>query len=228
MGKKLLPEYTDAELFQFLEESQEVLNSEAQEIIIKEPRDVFQFLSIYKILPGVHKVLHKLLYSLYRNWSEKPVEPIAFSNEIKKFLPFIMRSQNLYYLVNEKDLTLLSKSYIIINKTTSRKTINPRSFEHLTKFIKTFQIESGDFWIETETLYTLYDKWAYTSKRKRPMTYPIFSKVIRIFPFKTKLTAGFITWIALDKSILNHIKEDKIIELRNWYVEKKKNKKRKK
>jgi hypothetical protein len=180
-------------------------NTEQTKLENDAPHDVLKFISTYNLQPGTYKIQFKLLFALYSKWSKERVSRKQFSF----VLGYYFETKGAGVLLNRSALAITKDLFEYLNK----KQKTSKSYKkQLENFIEFYSIQDGTFWIDADTLYYLYDKWAYDKKlhtsvlNKRELTG--FLKVF--FKYKDKYPKVL---FSLSKTILNHITKHEINQI---------------
>lgn len=186
--------------------------------------DIVGFLHFYNIENGKQKVSKRLLYRLYKQWSDNPLESRQFNSQLGIFI----ESSNEFYLINQKSLDLAASAYRNLQKRHRDKTKQVKYKKHFENFLKFYNIKEGTQYVPWFVLYHLYDKWVYNNKTKNVLTEMFFAIFCDLyFPRKRKTSTFY--WYAVDPLIFDVISREtmqEMVDSRNAYVEK--HKKRKK
>lgn len=202
--KKFVTEMSTEELLKFLED-----NKDESTVNYQDPTDVSQFISVYNITSGPEKVTQHLLYKAYKQWSQNPIGPTKFHDNIKDFFALI----DGYYSLNKQPLVLKKK----INEFKEKrdKTKQQPWKNHFDAFIKHYNIKKGRHFIKDKVLYNLYDKWAYEHYKKKPLTFFYFNKFCRNHFVHKQISR--VWWFSVTTKIVNHLSWEhrKIIRYQN-------------
>lgn len=213
--KKLPNKFTDAELLKALETEDE------RDIILDGHNDVLPFLSHYNIEPGENKVSKRIIYQLYKAWSEEPLSRVGFGGEIHKYIP---NEHSAYMLLNFKAIEVGYKTFELIQESKYDKRKNPNHRAHFEKFLNTFNIKKGNMWIEGFVLFYLYDKWTFETKKQHYIGKKNFSAFLELYLPKKRVGSSKMKWFTVDQSILKHLPN--IDSIRKGYYEKTKEKRK--
>lgn len=192
--------------------------------------DVLTFLSVFKIEPGEDQIKAHTLYSIYKVWSKNAITKQEFHNEVKKFLPGASIQNKAGYKINQNAIKLTHIAYSRFKK--ERERLKSKLWtKHFEDFLLFHALKSDNFWIESDILYFLYDKYTYErgldSNANNYMGREIFFIYADIF-LKHKITKTGKVY-AVSENIKNFFQKDQLERMQVTYVkeEKKKNKKRK-
>ncbi len=207
--KRTLTEYSNEELKKALEQ-----NETGEQTIQEHASDVPAFLSFYKITPGKDLVLKRVLYKLYGYWSENPLDKTQFSTLVNEYIPTRQVGPHQYYIINQKALDLSKHAYDHIIEHTHDRIKIPAWKAHFDKYLEHYKLKPGTFFIESYILYNLYDKYAYETNKKLPLSYVQFVKFCKLYFNAERLTSSKISYFGVDKSIKEFITDDEIRQLR--------------
>lgn len=167
--------------------------------------DLLEFLTTFNIEPGIIRVERKILYRLYKQYSNKPLSDAAF---YRRLANYIKMEKNFFY-VNQKQVDISERVLNLLKPAHREQTRVVPLQMHFQNFIKKFNLKAGKkpntIWVSAKTLYDLYDEWTYGIRKKTPLNYRQFTKFCTIYFPINKQTTGKI-WISLDDSIFELIK----------------------
>lgn len=166
----------------------DILNNSQEDITnyTEYKNDILTFISVFNIQNGEEKIKAYTLYSIYKVWSKEALTKTQFYNEFNKF--FYSTSGS--YFINRNAIQLTHEAY---NKFKQEKIRLKSKFwsKHFEDFLLYHSIKSESYWLESDLLYFLYDK--YTHERgldKNSSTHmgkDTFSTYANIF-LKSKVT----------------------------------------
>lgn len=175
------------------------------------PSDILQFLSEYNIKSGEERVPNSFLYRLYKKWSENPLSQRSFSNHLVDIFQFTRYGPYYAMHINKSAITLKEEAYKYLKRVD--KTKSSKTSAHFKKYLEKYSIKKGGLFIKDTVLYSLYDKWCGTRyKDRHPLSLFQFNNFCKVF-FEKKSIKGHY-WFALDYTILNHLSEDLIKEMK--------------
>lgn len=215
-NKKLITAATEEELLKLLEQSDNDV-----EVDVYAPNDLLGFISVYKLSPGTNPVRKSLLYQLYTQWSDKPVDRHSFSLGLGMHFLTRMEKKLSYFCMDNQAEELIKKLYEFKKPIDRTKHKNWKI--HFDFYLKKYDIVKGSLYIKGSVLYNLYDKWTYENNRKHSLGIEQFNNFCRLY-FKEKQIYNC-PWYAVDKSIQQHLTKELIEEMRDRHGRKKKNKK---
>lgn len=200
--KRVPKELTNEEILKALENSDVELPQGMPEY----RNDILAFLSFYGVTNGKEKIPCRLLYKIYREWSENPLTSKTFSEEIHQHIEF----DKSYIYINLKSIDLSISAYKHLKSNSRNKTKSPAFRKHFDEFTSLHELKKGTKWIPSFVLYYLYDKWCYNSKKRPLLSEENFSRFLKLyFPIR-KRARGTNYWYSVDKSIYNHITKEQV------------------
>lgn len=125
--------------------------------------DVIAFLSHHKLADGKYRTTNKALYTLYKTWSSRACNLIQFSYYLSLYIP----KEGRYYLINKQPAELIADLALVIKKTKPPITRKKAYWEHFKAFLKVYDIERGNEWVEEQVVFHFYSKWTYNKKKKQ-------------------------------------------------------------
>ena len=183
--------------------------------------NILKFLEQFNIEHGYCLIQREILYKLYKQYSDKPMNKRKFYREIQNYLKQVKSS--LY--INQKSFDLSEKVINLLKpntKVTSR--MIPMQM-HFNNFIKKYDLKPGkhpnNIWVSVKTLYDLYDEWVYEIRKKRPLNFYEVLNFCKIYFPKSKKDQNDKIWISLDDSI------EETIKARKSYINEKKEEQKK-
>jgi len=190
-------------------------------VVIEDTSDVNTFIAQFNILPGSYPISKAYLYKLYKGWSKNPISRNSFTIHLNRYF---ISSQ--YKFCIDKPALNISPELQKLLAPKRKYTKNPNNHKHFKYFLDKYNIKEGNYWIEGYILFSLYDSWTYQIRKEKPIKQYIFLELCEIF-FETK-TIDNTKYFQVDKSILNHLSEKIMEELRNGYKNYENGKKKKK
>lgn len=121
-----------------------------------------------------------------------------------------------YYLIDKTAFAISGEVEKILLSNTVDKRASVRYRQHFEAFLKAREIKSGKIWISMDIVFYLYDLWVVKKYKRNPIGRTEFTKMCKVY-FESKTTWDKANWIRLDKSIYNHIAEEKITELQGYW-----------
>lgn len=209
MGLKILPNSISPEkLLELLKEAPDTKE------VIEGKNDVVAFLSAFHIEPGPNVIKKALLFDLYRAWSGEPVSRNVFSAETTRFLLLHVKGANSYYLLNQEAFNLSERAFKLLrDKKTDRRKM-PHLKRHYENYLAHYNVKPGTYWIEAYYLFYLYDKWAYSLKKTKPLSFINFMGYSKLYFKHQRRTSSRMEWLAVDKDVLKHFKEGEMREIK--------------
>jgi hypothetical protein len=150
--------------------------------------DIPSFIIKYELKAGDKIASGNILYTIYKHFSDSPVNRSSFSREFSLYF----NQQKGYYLIN-KDPSELIADY---SQAIKKKRI-PRIRQKSTKlqfeaFLAHHNIAKGEEWIEAHVIQHHYDKWTYNEKKKRRIANEDLLALMRIFFENRKTRDGYV------------------------------------
>jgi frataxin-like iron-binding protein CyaY len=207
MPSKRLP--TDYKLEELLELVNEAPSDDS---VILELNDVVLFLTTFEIKPGTEIILNKELYRLYKMWSKRPINPNHFGMEMAKYIPSRDIHGRYYYTINISAFKLSERSRQLIRVKLIDKTKSKNYKRHFEAFIKHYDLKPGKYWLESYLIFYLYDLWTY--KKKKPLGEKQFHRFAKLYLKHKEKRHGHSVWYAVDESILQHLPQEHIDQIR--------------
>lgn len=208
--KKLPNSLTTEELLELADKP----NKEA-EVLETSKNDVLRFLTTYNIKPGKQTVKKRLLYDLYRKWSDDPLESKNFNLEVGKYLLVHFKGIQAYYCINRKGFRLAMDIEELYLKHSKDKTKVIGYKKHFDSFLKHYELKPGKYYIETFVLYTLYDKWTYKNGANNPLGYNQFYNFCKLYFTKKRKTSNRVAWFGVNKSSIDkHLTKEELAYIR--------------
>ena len=206
--KKILSEYSEDQLLNSLNQETEETPS------LEYSNDIIKFFTFYNIEPGPHQITKKGLISLYRKWSEDPVNRFQFLVEVNKYLIEFSRGNRSYYKINQKALHLSAKAFkhINANKVDKRKSKTYR--KHFESYLEHYNIQKGSYHMESEILYHLYDRWNYEHHRSNRLGEQQFMNYLGLYFESYKEREKDKTYYMVDKNNIKHLTTETISNIR--------------
>lgn len=203
--KKAITELSDEEIIKLAHQSSETK--------IEHSNDIMEFVSVYNLKTGEERITTKLLYNLYSKWSQNPVTRKTFALVLIDLFPSIRYGKSHVICLDKKAINLKEETYNYLKRMDKTKQKNWTI--HFKKYLSKYQLKKGGLFIKDTVLYNLYDKWCfkgYKTKNYHPLSLYQFNNFCKLF-FKNKLVKGNY-WFGLEYTILNHLSEDLIKEMK--------------
>lgn len=211
--KKLLThQLTDDELLNQLDKESNDQDSSTEVVGYK--NDVLSFCANFNIIRGSKVVKKALLWSLYKYWTKDSVGRYDFYREMSgHFYSNTSRGKNgAYYKINRDSIDLSKELGLLMDTQKLYKVKSTRWNLHFSAFMKQFELEKGDIWIEVQILFWLYDKWLWARNKKLNMSYVQFLRFVEK-NFTTKITSHK-RYAKVGDTVFNHVEKDFIREFR--------------
>lgn len=150
---KVIPTVVNTEdLLAALDKPDEIRETEE---ILEYTNDILPFFSSLGITAGEVRIKKTTLHSIYRAWSKTPMNKTQFMLEIAKFLPVINAQ---FVTINKNAIKLTHEAYKKFNK--ENKRIKSKHWaRHFEDFLNYHSLERGEYWLEVDIFYFLYDKY---------------------------------------------------------------------
>lgn len=179
--------YNDAALEDLLEAA---IQESEEEIIDDEVfrTDIPSFIIKYQLKAGDKIASGNILYTIYKNFSDLPVNRSSFSREFSLY--FI--NQNGYYLINKDPSELIADYSLAIKKKRIPRIRQKSTKLQFESFLAFYKITKGEEWIEAHVIQHHYDKWAYNEKKKRKIANRDLLALLRIFFENRKTRDGYV------------------------------------
>lgn len=210
MARKKLP--TELEIEDLLKSLD---NDIKEDEIFDYQNDIIPFLSKYEIKPGTFKVTKRLVYYLYKLYSQNAIELTTFSRECLKYLDDTQG----FYLINKKDIELSKEIYKLYKAKKRVVEKSPHIKTHFQAFLNHYKLVPGTYYIESFVLFNLYDQFNYNNKKINLLGYKSFIKMCNLFFQRKRLTSNRVTWYGVDKSITDVLTPERLTTMREGRVE---------
>lgn len=174
MPVKSLTKLSDTEIANLLQES----NSEpsrAPKIAFKE--DLYLFVYTFSLEPGENPVPAKILWQLYKEWSNKPVPIKKFFNFINSLLGNNQQASNNELIYINRGLANISKDLedYLASKLKYKVKYDSQN-KHFTNFLNKYIIEDGKDWVTTSYLFDLYRSWVTRIRKANTLGFEQFEE----------------------------------------------------
>ncbi len=167
------------------------------------------FLKKYNITPGDSHIGLRLLFKLYKATLPTCVDYKSFRREIGQLLEC-----NQYFTKINLQATLISNE-LMERVSKKKKKVNNKGLSSFQYFMRLFNIEPGNLWIEARVLYGLYQAH-YKTKNRRPPLHPGgFHKFAKLH-LRLRINDD-IRWYGIDKQILEVVTKEEVQEIRDEY-----------
>lgn len=169
MPVKSLTKLTDAEIANLLQESNQ---SHARPPKIAFKDDLYLFISTFSLEPGENTVPAKILWQLYKEWSNKPVAQKKFFNFINSLFTSNLRdvyiNRHLFNISKDLEDYLASRIKYKVKYDSQNK--------HFTNFTKKYIIEDGKDWVTTSYLFEFYRTWVKRIRKANTLGFQQFEE----------------------------------------------------
>lgn len=214
-----LPHKLDDQALLDLIEGNEVTEPE-----IVYPNDVLHFIATFNIEPGNEKIKQFTLFNIYKVWSKDPISKTEFLEEMCSYFSVNQIGPSRAFCINQSAIKLTHSTYKYFSNN-NIKLHSPRWIKHFENFLKFHSLTTGDYWIDRETLYQVYEKYAtatglsVTTHFMKKKTFFIYCKIF----LKQKLTKYY-TLYAISDNIKQFLKYDQLAEIEKKYAKEKEDK----
>lgn len=171
MTIKPLTKLSDTEIANLLQESNSEPSS-APRIAFKD--DMYLFASTFALEPGQEEVAAKLLWQLYKEWSNKPVPQKKFFNFLNTLFDSSIPKK--YNYIN-RGLANISKELedYLASKIKYKVKYDSQN-KHFTNFTKKYIIEDGKDWVTTSYLFEFYRTWVKRIRKSNTLGFEQFEE----------------------------------------------------
>jgi hypothetical protein len=183
--------------------------------------DILAFLSTYNVQPGKTEVSDTVLYYLYSQWSQDRIGRKPFNMELSKFFQRKTNRNKLFFLINQDGMSLSKAGFSIVKSKTRDAVKIKTKKRHFEAFLNARHLSPGDFFIEADILYRLYDKWTYDNKHKMPLGRKSFYSFLYLY-FKCKEAKNTKYFAVEQKGLFKHVSTRKLAIIRKKNESKKK------
>lgn len=209
--KKLPGELELDQLLKALTEANDEQHTETPEY----DDDILGFMNKFSIKTGDQKVSSPLLYSLYKQWSSKPIKRNAFTIRLKNLFEgkFEKIDNVTFFFINKESRALAPEVWDFFKKYKKRsvtKQIN--LIKHFDSFRTECKIKPGNRVISATILYYIYLKWTTETKKRSIMKPDNFFKFCRLF-FKTRNIKYIGIGYLISDSIFEYIPKERVDQM---------------
>ena len=181
---------------------------------------IVSFVMAFHFQPGEYLVHTKVLFKLFKNWSNSDISIREFTINLNYYIPSKYTNGKTFFCLNFDGLTIAN----IIDKRqfkTRHQGLPVHSVKRFKKWIAETKLQKGDIYIESDILYFIFDTWCYKKKISTPRYTNFVIYLKRVFNHVRLRNEGM-TWLGVNEEIYNCITEDAV---KNWrYYREKKNK----
>lgn len=216
-SSKLPNNYTLEELLESInnpQSSSEELSAENTTTILELLNsDVYNFITTLNLQSGKQLVKKRILYTIYRSWSIRPVSFRIFST----FLQTVFDHNQKHYKLNIDTLKLLRMPIPQIQKVKKKMTTSKNYKAHFDAFLNHYDITAGTFYVKSFVLYYLYDLWTYKNKSLRPLGFSNFLKFCDVYFVTKRLEDSKIKYYGISENIKEtHLTKERLDEIHQW------------
>jgi hypothetical protein len=233
--KKVLPsQLTEEELLKLLEqeetplspeESQPITEEDILDIGIEQEDNVVPFLVHYNIVPGKKAVSKRLLYDLYRNHVDEPLDALRFNHRAGKYLPQYYNINGAFYQISQDSFKLSSQLLKLKRARREIKTLSHHYRKKFEKFLEECEITAGQHWVQGYIIYEIYLEYIKKQGKKVPaFALKSFIQLLKVYFPKARKTSNRSLWFNVNEKTFNHFDA----ETKKSFEERRRKKKRKK
>jgi hypothetical protein len=177
---------------------------------IPEKNEILNFLYTFNIEPGNFEIERKIIYNLYKNYSDKPLSEKKFYKRLQQYLTTTKgKRTRIFFNINQKSLDLSQKVTNLLKPKTRPSTKMIPLQMHFDNFVKKYGLKAGKkpnfIWVSVKVLYDMYDEWVYQIRKKKPLGYKEFVNFCKIYFPISKEGDGKV-WLMLNDSASETIK----------------------
>lgn len=202
MSLKTLPsQLSYEELIAAMADAPEVENE-----VLDYTDDVVPFLSNYNVTPGDNLVSKKLLYKLYKTYSNNPQDSVSFATRVGEFVSTKRAGPGEFYCLNQDNFRISQQ--IFKQDTKIEKTKSLTYQKHFQWFLDGQGVKKGTKWVEGFILFFIYKDFC-RSKRSNPqLGYENFHKFLKLHFQYRRLKENRSLWFKVDELTHNLLSEE--------------------
>lgn len=172
--------------------------------------EILNFLYTFNVEPGNFEIERKIIYNLYKNYSDKPMGEKRFYKQLEQYLTTTKgKRTRVFFNINQKSLDLSEKVTNLLKPRTRPSTKMIPLQMHFNNFVKKYGFKAGTkpnfIWVSVKVLYDMYDEWVYEIRKKKPLGYKEFTNFCKIYFPVSKEGDGKV-WLMLNDSVSDVIK----------------------
>jgi len=186
-----------------LEDLLNSINSQEEAPVVGYSDDIFSFISFFKFEPGNNLISKKLLYSLYKSWSDKAYSRINFGLKIADYFESHSKGEKTYWKVNYNSLQVNEFLLKYLEKRSINKTKYPRWKKHFEDYLEFYSIKKGNKWIQSYVLKHHYDKWCYDNNRVSLLSSSQFFNFCKLYFDYRRNTDSRMQWFGVNEEFMN-------------------------
>ena len=197
-----LPHQIDTEsLLDALENDLEVI--ETEQGIPEYFNDIIPFLSRFEINPGPNAVNTKIIYDLYKAYSNNPVNKMQFALEVNKYLPHYSNHNGMFYRINLDAMNMSKLLFDYLKQSKSRRmksTAQKNAFEY---FLNETKLQGGKVWCEGFLIYEAYVQLRKLRHKKSLFSYPSFINMLKLYFPKARRGSNRSLWFQINPEFIS-------------------------
>jgi hypothetical protein len=188
-----------------IEDLLDSLNSQEEVSVVGYSDDVFSFLTFFKFEPGNNLISKKLMYNLYKRWSNVCYSKVEFGLKIADYFEAHVKGPKTFWKVNHNSLQVNEFLLKYLEKKSIDKTKYPRWKKHYEDYLKFYSIKKGNKWIQSYVLKHLYDKWCYDNNRVSLLSSNQFFNFCKLYFDYKRNTDSRMQWFGVNEEFMNTI-----------------------
>lgn len=197
-SKRFLPSsLTEEELIELLNSAEDHPKAE----IMEYTNDVVPFLSNYSITPGDTRVSKKLIYSLYKTYSDNPVSQPEFTTKMGLYI----QHNSLFFKINKDQFAISQHIYEETKKREKTKSLTYQ--KHFKWFLDTAEVKSGTKWIEGFVLFYIYKTFCKGRRVHPKLGYTNFHKFLKLHFTNRRIKENRALWFKVDELTFSLLSE---------------------
>lgn len=209
MNGTKLHKLSDDELIKYLESGN--LEIKEDDNLDETTEEIVEFIDHYGLREGKFKILEDSLFTLFKMWKQQPeYNKRAFVTVFSIIFKRMYRNKTHYYKLNRKAYALISP--LIKKKPKIRYSKMKAGRKLIEEFAEKYEIKEGNYYIEGDILYFLFNNFIDSRKSKFRISYPRFFKLLGLYIPRFRKTTKY-SWFCVDKSIIKHLDEGMV---RRW------------
>lgn len=183
------------------------------EEILEYENNVIPFLSHYNIQPGDLTVSKKLLYELYKRYTNEPVIALTFHRIVGKFIGQYANYSGTFYKINQDQFAITKHIFEHFKQHRVVKTKSRTYQNHFKSFLTTKNISKGSSWLQGFVLYEIYRDFCRDRHKRAKFSYRNFHDFLKEnFKYK-RLKGNRSLWFAVNEETTRYFPEEKLKEI---------------
>lgn len=183
----------------FTPESPELIDATAYK------NDIIAFLSVFKILPGDNRVRKSVMHSLYKSWSDSPVDSHNFNLQFASLIPSEIKSSKHFY-INQSAIKITYDAFKLRNSKLD-KIKSKKWAVRFQLFLDHYNLKEGDLWIHEALLIELHERYMFMKRGRIEMNSLYTISFLKVF-FKHKSTKHGNLYLVNSKVMDNFTKKE--------------------